>query len=166
MFMYNWSKNNTEQFFARSLYKVGILDNLFFHLDRVWRLHSSLDRRIKIKSLWLGKNRKVCINGKVFINLSSSQASIKVSLWQRNPSFKYVVWTCRLSPALAYFTPPHFMCFCPPRFFKRRRLRRWWRRRWGRERSWSSASGWRRPTGSIWGSLCGRPPRWAECPPR
>lgn len=80
MFMYNWSKNNTEQFFARSLYKVGILDNLFFHLDRVRRLHSSLDRRIKIKSLWLGKNRKVCINGKVFINLSGSQASIKVSL--------------------------------------------------------------------------------------
>ena len=164
MFMNNWSKYNTEHFFALSLYKVGILDNLFFHFDRVRHLHSSLNSRIKIKSLWLGNNWEVCVNGK-----KVSQASIKLSLRQRSLSFKCVVWTRRLSPALVLLLLVR--CAFPlrsvvPLLFKQRRRRRWWRRWWGQERSWSSASGWRRLTGSIWGSLCGPPPRSAGCPPR
>lgn len=50
--------------------------------------------RIKIKSLRFGNYRKVCVNRKV------SQTSVKLSLRQRSLSFKCVVWTCGLSPAL------------------------------------------------------------------
>lgn len=120
----------------------------------VRHLHSSLNCRIKIKSLRFGNYRKVCVNRKV------SQTSVKLSLRQRSLSFKCVVWTCGLSPALLPLPSVALL------FFKRRRRQRWWRRRRGRERSWSSASGWRRLTGSIWGSLCGRPPHSAGCPPR
>ena len=51
----------------------------------------------------------------------------------------------------------------PP--LRRRRPQRRWRTQRGQGRSWSWASGWRRPTGSIWGFPCGPPPHLTGCPP-
>lgn len=68
-----------------SLYKVGILDNLFFHFNRV-RHHSSLNGRIKTKTLWLEYHQKVQVKRNV------SQAFIKVLPLMR----KSVLQTCCL----------------------------------------------------------------------
>lgn len=96
------------------------------------------------------------------------QTSVKPQLWEKNRpplnvlpelvvsvlhylSFSSVLWTSAWQLLFS---------------IKQRRQQRWWRRPLGPERSWSSASGWRRPTGSIWGSPCVRPQRSAGCPPR
>lgn len=95
-----------------------------------------------------------------------SQASVKQSSWEKKRPSNVI------SGLVSVF---HNLCFSSVLLtsawqllvsIKQRRQQRWWRKQRGPERSLSSASGWRRQTGSIWGSPCGQPPRSTGCPPR
>lgn len=134
-----------------------------FYLDSIQCPPSALAENCIVElrsSLWIGKIRKVCFFW-VGPKPPSNRFCLKKSVLQilsMSSQHSLVLLLLRLC-AFPYSSPVAL-------FFKQRRRQRRWRRRWGQERSWSSASGWRRLTGSIWGFLCEPPPHWAECPPR